>query len=92
MVRRVFKIFGLVWITGWLLTWALDIKGEYHHSAEYSIVLPTRKAHVDKGHFAQAMVENGVLLFLFWPAAVYIEAACRAGACPLNYSETTSAP
>jgi hypothetical protein len=86
MIRRVFKIFGLVWITGWLLTWAFDIKAEYEHSEEYSIILPTGETHFDTGRFAYAMIEHGVLLFLFWPDAVYIEVGCRTGVCPLNYN------
>jgi hypothetical protein len=79
MIGRVFKIFSLVWLTGWLLTWALDIKGEYEHPEDYSIILPTSESQFDTGRFAREMIEHGILLLPFWSVAVYIEIGVRMG-------------
>lgn len=88
MIARVFKTFCLVWITGWLLIWILDIKAEYQHSDDYSINLPTGQSQFDTGRFTREMIAHGILLLLFWPDAAYIEVGCSVGACPLNHKKT----
>jgi len=79
MVARALKIFGIVWLIGWLLTWAFDIKAEYEHPADYSTTLPTGESRFNSRQFAGRMIEHGVGLLVVWPVAVWIEVGLRTG-------------
>jgi hypothetical protein len=79
MIARALKIFGIVWLIGWLLTWAGDIKGESEHRADYSITLPTGERRFNSRQFAVRMIEDGAVLFVVWPGAVWVEVGLRTG-------------
>jgi hypothetical protein len=79
MIGRAFKIFSIVWLIGWLLTWALDIKGELEHPRDYSIVFPTGESRFNTRQFVAQMMDHGMGLFFLWPGAVYVEVGLHMG-------------
>lgn len=79
MIVRIFKFFVVAWLTGWLLTWAWDIKGEYEHHDDYTITMPTGESQFDIRQFVLQMLDHGIGLFLLWPGAVYLEVGLRMG-------------
>jgi len=79
MISRVLKIFSIVWLTGWLLTWALDIKGESEHPEDYSIILSTGESRFHTRQFVARMIDHGMMLFLVWPGAIYLEIGVQMG-------------
>ncbi len=79
MISRAFKIFSIVWLTGWLLTWVLDIKGESEYLSDYSAILPTGESQFNTQQFVGQMIDHGMLLFLVWPGALCLEVGVRMG-------------
>jgi hypothetical protein len=63
----------VVWLIGWLLTWAWDIKGESEHPAAYSVVLPTGESRFNSRLFVEQMIDHGMVMLLVWPGVVYVE-------------------
>jgi hypothetical protein len=79
MIGRAFKIFSIVWLTGWLLTWVLDIKGEFEHPQDYSTIVPTGESRFNTRQFVVVMIDHGMGLFLFWPGAAYLAVGLHMG-------------
>jgi hypothetical protein len=79
VVARAFKIFGMLWLIGWLLTWVWDIKTEAEHPEYYSIVTPTGESRFHAQQFVAQMMEHGMGLFLSWPLAAGLQVGLNMG-------------
>jgi len=68
-VARGFKIFGVVYLIGGLLTCAWNVKVEAEHPEDYS----------NTKQFVAVMADQAIPLILFWPGVVGLEVGLRMG-------------
>jgi hypothetical protein len=76
---RIFKIIGLAWTIGWLLTWALDVRSESQHPADYSVTSADGTTRFRNDQFVVQMIDHGVVLFFLWLPADCLQIGLRIG-------------